>query len=156
MKCNSNDNATWSSWQTFAGIKEGWQPTPGNGVKTVYVRIRDKAGNISSVVSASIKVDTVKPTGSVVINDEDVKVGTINVKVKVIASDDYSGVDKISLSKDGQTWGEWMDYVPDQVYDFQLEGGVGNKYCYLRVRIKQKHKRYQEMIYLIDDTAGPM
>ena len=62
----SNDNATWSSWQTFAGIKEGWQPTPGNGVKTVYVRIRDKAGNISSVVSASIKVDTVKPTGSVV------------------------------------------------------------------------------------------
>lgn len=153
----SNDNATWSSWQTFAGIKEGWQPTPGNGVKTVYVRIRDKAGNISSVVSASIKVDTVKPTGSVVINDEDVKVGTINVKVKVIASDDYSGVDKISLSKDGQTWGEWMDYVPDQVYDFQLEGGVGNKYCYLRVRDKAGNISdiVRDDIYLIDDTAGP-
>lgn len=153
----SNDNATWSSWETFAGIKSGWQSTPGNGVKTVYVRIRDKAGNISSVVSATIKVDTVKPTGSVVINDGDAKVGTINVKVKVTASDDYSGVDKIALSKDGITWGQWLDYSPNNIYSFQLEGGVGNKYCYLRVRDKAGNisDSIRDDIYLKDDNEAP-
>ena len=48
-----------------------------------------------------------------------------------------------------------MDYVPDQVYDFQLEGGVGNKYCYLRVRDKAGNISdiVRDDIYLIDDTA---
>ena len=61
-------------------------------------------------------MDTVKPTGSVVINDEDVKVGTINVKVKVIASDD-SGVDKYHCQKTPNL-GRMDGLCSRPVYDF--------------------------------------
>jgi hypothetical protein len=49
----SNDGRTWSAWQTYATSKS-WTLTSGAGTKTVYVRYKDRAGNISAKAKDSI------------------------------------------------------------------------------------------------------
>ncbi len=56
----SNDGATWSRWTMYQFTKE-WDLVPGDGPKTVCLRFQDKAGNISTPVSARIVLDTVPP-----------------------------------------------------------------------------------------------
>jgi hypothetical protein len=56
----SNDNATWSSYAYSTG--QGWTLSAGDGIKTVYVKFTDKAGNVSSVYSHNIILDTLPPT----------------------------------------------------------------------------------------------
>jgi len=40
----SNDNSSWSGWETYTGSK-AWNLVGGGGAKTVYVQFRDAAGN---------------------------------------------------------------------------------------------------------------
>jgi len=54
----SNNGSTWSSWLGFTisntNFAPGWALLPLNGSKTVSVRVKDAAGNISNSVNASI------------------------------------------------------------------------------------------------------
>jgi ribosomal protein L40E/plastocyanin len=43
----SNDNVTWSDWQTYS-TSASWTLTEGDGTKTVYVQFKDNAGLIST------------------------------------------------------------------------------------------------------------
>ena len=54
----SEANATW---QSFAATKSVTLPT-GDGLKTIYVKVRDDVGNESDVVSDTITLNTVVPT----------------------------------------------------------------------------------------------
>jgi len=56
----SNDGVTWSRWTMYQFTKD-WEIPPGDGQKKVYVRFRDRAGNISTPVSARIVLDTAPP-----------------------------------------------------------------------------------------------
>jgi PKD repeat protein len=58
----SNDNNTYTTWQTYDTSKL-WTLENGDGMKTVYVQYKDKAGSISSY-SHSIILDTKKPTAN--------------------------------------------------------------------------------------------
>src|SRR5690606_25172517 len=49
----SNDNLTWSAWQSFAANKT-WTLPAGNGNRKVYAQLRDGAGNIRLVESQII------------------------------------------------------------------------------------------------------
>lgn len=55
----SNNNSSWSGVEAFSSIKSYTLPT-GDGNKTVYVRLIDRAGNIGSA-QASITLDTTAP-----------------------------------------------------------------------------------------------
>jgi Tol biopolymer transport system component len=55
----SNDNQTWSDWETFAASKP-WNLSGGDGNKTVYVEYKDVAGN-KVQANDSIKLDTGDP-----------------------------------------------------------------------------------------------
>ncbi len=57
----SNDNVTWSSWESYATSKS-WTLTSGNGTKTVYVQYRDNALNVSSTYSDTIVLDATAPS----------------------------------------------------------------------------------------------
>ncbi|MBU2598985.1 hypothetical protein KJ849_00130, partial [bacterium] len=59
--CYSNDGSSYSSWENAAATKTNWSLTSGDGVKTVYYRLRDNVGNIGTY-SDTIKLDTVAPT----------------------------------------------------------------------------------------------
>ena len=42
----SNDNTTWSGWETYATTKS-WTLASGDGLKTVYAQFKDVAGNVT-------------------------------------------------------------------------------------------------------------
>lgn len=57
----SNDNITYADWQDFNTSLPYILPS-GDGVKTVYVKFQDVAGNISTPVSASITLNSAPTT----------------------------------------------------------------------------------------------
>ncbi|WP_198360488.1 Ig-like domain-containing protein [Thermincola potens] len=57
----SNDQQVWSSWEDYSPTKF-WVLSPGTGTKTVYVRFKDPAGNVSNVFSDTIELDNTPPT----------------------------------------------------------------------------------------------
>jgi hypothetical protein len=64
----SNDDATWSDWETYDTSKSSWSLTSGygaiagDGLKTVYAQFKDNAENTSSSVSDTTTIDTIVPT----------------------------------------------------------------------------------------------
>lgn len=55
------ENEESATWETYAATKSVTLPT-GDGLKTVYVKVRDAVGNESSATSDSITLDTAVPT----------------------------------------------------------------------------------------------
>ena len=56
-----NDGGSWSAWQPYATSKS-WTLRNSNGLRSVYVQYKDRAGNLSRVALDGIKLDTIKPT----------------------------------------------------------------------------------------------
>jgi|GEM_PF-3644188 len=57
----SNDNTTWSSWEPYKQTK-AWNLSDGSGLKTVYYKVEDLAGNTARPVGATITLDLTAPT----------------------------------------------------------------------------------------------
>jgi len=57
----SNDNVTWSFWESYTPAK-AWTLSPEYGSKTVFAAFRDNAGNTSSSCSDHIVLVSVEPT----------------------------------------------------------------------------------------------
>lgn len=64
----SNDGITWSSWESKVSTKS-WTLSNGEGSKTVYMQLRDTAGNISNAFSDTIVLDTTPPVITGVTNN---------------------------------------------------------------------------------------
>ncbi len=61
----SNDGTNWSALEAYSSSKS-WNLSSGDGSKTVFVKFKDGAGNLSDVADATIELDTVAaaaPTG---------------------------------------------------------------------------------------------
>jgi hypothetical protein len=54
MRFRNGGTTTWSSWVAYTTSKS-WRLTSGAGTKTVYVRYKDRAGNISATASDKIR-----------------------------------------------------------------------------------------------------
>jgi gliding motility-associated-like protein len=58
----SNDNTSWSPWEAVAQTKN-WTLASGDGEKTVYLQLKDGAGNVSSTpITAVVRYDSTRPT----------------------------------------------------------------------------------------------
>jgi hypothetical protein len=57
----SEDGVTWTAWAPYSAVVL-WTFPSGDGSKNFYVRVRDKAGNVSGVAHGQIALDTVAPT----------------------------------------------------------------------------------------------
>lgn len=57
--CFSTDGQTFTDWEAYASSKQ-WELPDGDGQKTVYVKVRDSAGNVS-ISSYQILLDTTPP-----------------------------------------------------------------------------------------------
>jgi photosystem II stability/assembly factor-like uncharacterized protein len=59
----SNDNATWSDWESFASSK-AWTLSGGDGMKRVYAQYKNKLGAVTDYnIAATIILDASLPTG---------------------------------------------------------------------------------------------
>jgi hypothetical protein len=93
-----------------------------DGVKNVYVRITDKATNISSVLKDSIILDTTSPTGVVKINGGKTTTTSTQVTLNITAN----GAVWMKVSVDGGlSYGEWESYKTTKVVE--LPSGAGEK-----------------------------
>ncbi|MBN2360719.1 MAG: fibronectin type III domain-containing protein [Deltaproteobacteria bacterium] len=61
-----NDGTTWASWEAYRTRRQGWLiNTTGNGEKSVYLQVRDLAGNVTTCASpANVYYDTEPPGGA--------------------------------------------------------------------------------------------
>ncbi|MEJ2251403.1 MAG: hypothetical protein P8Y97_17340, partial [Candidatus Lokiarchaeota archaeon] len=148
----SNDGITWSSWES-AGPTKAWTLSIGDGPsKTVYYEIKDNAGRMSQYAD-TIGLDTVDPTGSVVINNGDVWTNSTNVILTLTYNDATSGVDQVRYSNDGNLWTSWE--FPNETRSWSLTSGDGFKTVYYE--IKDKAGLNFQLTDTIDlDTSGPI
>jgi len=92
----SNDNVNWITVPYEETYSYKLPNKEGN--QTVYVRIIDKAGNISNTMSDSIFLDTTKPLAGIIINNGDSYAGTRDVQLTLTFSDfNGSGVETVKV-----------------------------------------------------------
>ena len=105
----SYDNKTWttassSNFDTNTTTKKVWTPEyTANQNRTLYVRTTDNAGNVSTVKSTNIKIDTTGPT--VTLSNPSRGEWT-NQKVIITAtlSDSSSGIKNVQYSYNNSSW----------------------------------------------------
>ncbi len=91
MIFSNRKDFTDAQWEKFAETKR-WilSQSGGDGIKYVYARFKDRAGNISDMVEESIILDTEPPrNGSVVINDDALYTQNREVELRISADDAY-------------------------------------------------------------------
>ncbi len=103
----SDDAVTWTAWEPLAAAK-AWTLPAGEGYHTVRAMFRDKADNNSIVYSDYIRVDTIPPTGSIIINGGAPSTANSTVSLGLTWDDGIgSGVKRMRFSIDGAHWTAW-------------------------------------------------
>jgi len=136
----SNDNSNWSAAEPYAASKT-WTVTAGDGVKTVYVRYKDVAGNwmttsaSDSITLDTTPVDTTPPTGSISINNNATFARSTGVTLTLSASDTQSGMgsgSQMRFSNDNVNWSTAEPYATSKAWT--LAAGDGAKTVYVRYK----------------------
>ena len=125
----SNDNATWATMPYTESFS--WNLTTGDGTKTVYIKLVDVAGNISAVISRSIVIDKVKPTGTLVISNGNEQTMSRDVKLTLKFADDRSGVEIIKIQEDGSEYVFPSTPTSPTTIDWRLSQGTGLKIVHM-------------------------
>ena len=130
MRVSGSDNFTGASWQTVKGTFT-WSLSPGDGTKGLFVELRDVAG-LTTVVDASIVLDTTPPTGAVAIKDVGAYADRSSVELLIEFQDAY-GIDEMMVSDDaGFTDAVWVPYAT--LYPWDLGEVEGETRVYVKAR----------------------
>jgi hypothetical protein len=111
---------------------------PGDGLKSVYLQVRDLVGWVSGTASDTIVLDTVPPSASIEINGGDELTNSTTVRLDLSFEDETSGPTRMRLSADANftgavhTRGRGAEAVPPS------DGRRGPR---LGTRIGQHHHR---------------
>lgn len=136
----SSNNSTWSAWQALAAsYSYNLSSNGGNtnqGTKTVYVQVRDRAGNVSSTASDSIIYDSIPPTVTLVqLGGGAAATATIVTTLRVSGSGSPT---EMRFSSNNSTWSTWSAYSTATLnYNLSSNGGnsaLGTKTCYCQMR----------------------
>jgi parallel beta-helix repeat protein len=127
----SNDGTLWSAWEIFKDNIE-YTFTIGDGLKTIYFKVNDLAGNVAPVVFDEITLDTKPPfLLSIYINNNDEITDSDIVTLNLYGVDNTSGIYQMALSTDGITWSDWEPFNSTKMYT--LSGEDGLKYLYFKI-----------------------
>jgi len=119
----SNDAVTWTAWESLTATK-AWALPMGDGYKTVRAMFRDAAGNNSTVHSDFIRLDSIPPTGSIIINNGAASTKSRTVSLGLTWSDGTgSGVTRMRFSIDGAHWTAWEP--PKNPKSYTLPAALG-------------------------------
>lgn len=101
---------------------------PGEGLRTIYVRFKDSAGNVSAPIAAGIVVDLTKPSGTIAFstpNPTTSATGTL-----ALTATDANGVLQMGLSRDGVTFFPYETFVTTR----SLSLNLGTNTLYVRFK----------------------
>lgn len=118
---NIND----TGWITYANSAVIALP-PGEGLRTVNVKVKDGSGNVSEGVADSITVDTTLPLiTSFLINSGASATKMQSVDLAVYAVDnDSSGIHQFRYRLEGGAWSNWQDLAEELGKGFGSVSGV--------------------------------
>ncbi len=149
----SNDGATWFAWQVLSATLP-YAMLGGDGYKTVRIQYMDKAQNHSAVFSDYIRLDTVAPTGTIIINSGAATTNTQKVTLALTWADTGSGVTRMRFSDNGSTWTAWESQKATRAYT--LPSGFGNHT--VRVQYSDAAENYSpvysDYIKLVEPAPG--
>ena len=168
-----------AAWQPITDEKTVYLTTS-DGIKTINAQFRDRAGNISAnVVSDTTELDTVTPSASLVLaNNDDKKIKDNPSNVALFAarvtytndsSEDsvqfklYGDFTENAQSAQGITEGnaEWKDLVKSAGKEYQLvtnlycTAGAGTKTIYLKVKDNAGNVSEAVSASFVYDTSAP-
>jgi|GEM_PF-6071997 len=108
MRVSNTEDLSSAEWTPYTRVIN-WQLDKTDGVKTVHVEFRDRAGN-TKAYSGSILLDTTAPTGTIVINNGDA-LTTARLVNLTFNAQDKNGVAYVMLSNDPDFLvGLWVKY----------------------------------------------
>lgn len=132
----SNDGWSWSPWEVLTPSKL-WYLSAGDGVKTVYVRFQDRAGNISPAYSATIVLDTKAPT------IYDVKVETLGINTI-----------RVSWRTDQVTYGYFEYYWMSPSMTRRIEQKVPSDTHAVEISAILSNTNYYYVIQAVDEAGN--
>ena len=117
--------SSWSPWVAFSA-----NPTPnittGDGPKTIYVKLKDEAGNVCAYKYDSITLDTVAPViSSFSINNNALVTGTTGITLNSSVSDATSYVQYMKMANGSD--GFSGNYTYSSSRSWSLSWGYGTK-----------------------------
>jgi hypothetical protein len=139
----SDDGTHWSSRESTNPIYNNPNraytlPAGPDGVRTVYVQFLNSETECSPVYSDSILLDTVPPTGSILINNGVSATKSQAVTLHLTWADTGTGVVRMRFSDDGAHWTAWER--PKNPRAYTLPAGLG--YHTVRVQFLDRADNY--------------
>jgi sugar lactone lactonase YvrE len=132
MMIANTDTFSGASWETFSATKP-WALISGDGVKTVYAKFKDQAGNVSSVYLDTITLDTTAPSGSLTVNGGQPSTTTREVTLTISASGGSGPAESMMLANDASfTGAAWQPFGAS--LSWSLTDGDGTKTVYIKLR----------------------
>lgn len=161
----SNDNISWSAWEPFITNKTH-NLSSGDGLKTVYFRVKDNASNIANPVSDTITLDTSPPIlMSVMISKVKQVTKSRTIKLIIQIKDIVPRSFKIAFSLDGRKWSNWQivwssaaitrseDYYI--IVNYTLPEGDGEKTIYFKLQDEAGNIVESSFETIVLDTTPP-
>ncbi len=156
MQISADASFNSAGWENYSALRP-WTPTDGDGVKTLYARFRDSAGNVSAATNASFALDTQPPLGGIGVVDSIIGLDTVTVTLYLQAEDNLSGVADMRISSDSAfanaLWQPFAGNVVWSVYP-DAQQSTGSFYVQFRDRAGNVSQSYSTE-YLID-TQPPI
>ena len=152
MMVSNTENFFEGRWEIYRNKVEDWKLAVGDGEKAVYVKFRDRAGNVSSPVSDRVILDLTAPIDTRIAVEKRAKyVQSNSVAVNVYAR----GASEVMLGKSEQfTNGKWQKYE-EEIKGWQLEGEDGKKVVYAKFKDQAGNETPPISTEIILDRVAP-
>ncbi len=131
MQISNSPDFAGAKWMAMATTNFVHRLEGEDGLKTVYARFMDEAGNISQTVSASITLDRKAPLPAFIKINDGQKITNSTKKVKLTLQAEGATEMLISNRYDFAD-AEWQPYKTE--LDWTLRSGQGDKIVYARFR----------------------
>lgn len=158
MKISNTNPVDWSTVpeEDYPGLHtRQWGLSSGNGVKTVYAKFKDAAGNWSVADLGTIIFDDVQPTGSISFSGRPQYINTLNVALDLSASDTGSGVSQMKVYNFGEEGSApWEPYAATK--NWTLTGPDGRKTVYAKFKDRAGNESIAYYATTILDRVPPV
>jgi predicted GH43/DUF377 family glycosyl hydrolase len=130
MRISNDPDPTGAEWTPYTRVVD-WQLEASDGPKTVHVEFRDSAGN-TKAFSATVKLDTTAPAGTIVINNGDA-ITADQVVILTLTTTDNNGVAYVMVSNQPDfLLGSWANY--DKTMSWKLPEKLGPQTVYAKFK----------------------
>jgi hypothetical protein len=141
----SNDGVSYSVWEPYATSKD-WVLSAGDGIRSVYVKLKDAVGNVGTY-SDTIIIDSTPPAGNMIVNNK----AEYSTEKEVAISLTTDNAAYVCFSNDGTNYNGWQPYSDNTAWT--LSDGDGSKSVYVKYKDEAGNTFVISQNIILDSTA---